>query len=103
MNKIIAVDFDGTLCKNKWPDIGEPNYRLIDYLIDEQKSGSKVILWTCRCGKYIDNAIGWCKDHGLYFDAVNSNLNEHMESFESDSRKIFAHVYIDDRAMVPFW
>lgn len=23
--KIIAVDFDGTLCENKWPDIGIPN------------------------------------------------------------------------------
>lgn len=103
MNKIIAVDFDGTLCKNKWPDIGEPNYRLIGYLIDEQKSGSKVILWTCRCGKYLSNAIDWCKEHGLYFDAVNSNLDEHMEFFESDSRKIFANVYIDDKAMVPFW
>ena len=23
-NKIIAVDFDGTLCENNWPEIGEP-------------------------------------------------------------------------------
>lgn len=22
-SKIIAVDFDGTLCENKWPEIGE--------------------------------------------------------------------------------
>lgn len=103
MNKIIAVDFDGTLCKSKWPDIGDPNYKLIKYLIDEQKAGSKIILWTCRCGKYLNNAIDWCKDRGLYFDAVNSNLDEHTELFENDSRKIFANVYIDDRAMVPFW
>lgn len=103
MNKIIAVDFDGTLCKSNWPDIGDPNHKLIEYLIGEQKSGSKIILWTCRCGKYLNNAIDWCKDRGLYFDAVNSNLDEHTELFENDSRKIFANVYIDDRAMVPFW
>lgn len=24
-SKIIAVDFDGTLCENKWPEIGEAN------------------------------------------------------------------------------
>lgn len=29
---IIAVDFDGTLCENKWPEIGIPNEELIEYL-----------------------------------------------------------------------
>lgn len=29
---IIAVDFDGTLCENKWPEIGMPNEELIEYL-----------------------------------------------------------------------
>ena len=27
--QIIAVDLDGTLCENKWPEIGEPNINLI--------------------------------------------------------------------------
>lgn len=35
--QIIAVDFDGTLCENKWPEIGEPNTELIGYLIMMQK------------------------------------------------------------------
>lgn len=30
--QIIAVDFDGTLCFSKWPDCGEPNQALINYL-----------------------------------------------------------------------
>ena len=34
--EIIAVDFDGTLCENKWPDIGEPNVDLISYLKKQQ-------------------------------------------------------------------
>ena len=42
--KIIAVDFDGTLCENKWPAIGEPNTELIDYLKTEMDRGSKLIL-----------------------------------------------------------
>ena len=47
---IIAVDFDGTLCKNCWPDIGEPNHKLIDYLMECYFNGAKLILWTCREG-----------------------------------------------------
>ena len=31
-SKIIAVDFDGTLCENKWPEIGEENEDMIYYL-----------------------------------------------------------------------
>ena len=28
----IAVDFDGTLCYSKWPELGQPNLALIEYL-----------------------------------------------------------------------
>ena len=96
--KIIAVDFDGTLCENKWPDIGVANTKLIKYLINEQKKGSKIILWTCKVGDKLDSAIEWCKKYDLYFDAVNENLKESVEEFGNESRKIFAHEYIDDRA-----
>lgn len=38
-NNIIAVDFDGTLCENKYPEIGEPNMELIDFLMNCQLNG----------------------------------------------------------------
>lgn len=41
---IIAVDFDGTLCENKWPEIGEPNKELIAYLKKRQTAGDKLVL-----------------------------------------------------------
>lgn len=47
-SKIIAVDFDGTLCENKWPEIGEPKCAMISKLKKEQLAGAKLILWTCR-------------------------------------------------------
>lgn len=96
--KIIAVDFDGTLCENMWPDIGLPNRGLITYLIHQQTLGNKVILWTCRTGEKLEAAVNWCTRQGLRFDAVNENLPEAIEVFGSDSRKIFADVYIDDRS-----
>lgn len=97
--KIIAVDFDGTLCENKWPQIGKANEKLIEYLIDQQNTGNKVILWTCRTGELLDKAIKWCTVHDLYFDAVNANIPEVINKMGGDSRKIFAHEYIDDRGV----
>lgn len=58
MSKAYAVDFDGTLCENRWPEIGEPNQELIGYLVGRRQQGDKVILWTCRkvgADVYIDD------------------------------------------------
>lgn len=96
---IYAVDFDGTLCKNKYPDIGNPNYHLINNLKELKQFGNKLILWTCREGDYLKKAIDWCAQHGLSFDAVNDNLPELTEKFNNNCRKIFADYYIDDRAI----
>ena len=96
--QIIAVDFDGTLCENTWPGIGDPNMELIKHLIWVRKSGAKLILWTCRSEERLEAAIEWCKQYGLEFDAVNDNLPEIVKSFGDNTRKIFANVYIDDRA-----
>lgn len=95
---IIAVDFDGTLCENQWPEIGLPNTKLIKELIYRRKQGDKLILWTNRVDDKLENAVNWCKEQGLEFDAINDNLPEIVESFGSNSRKVFANIYIDDRA-----
>lgn len=102
--KIIAIDFDGCLCKNCYPEIGSPNWIAIFSAINEQKSGAKLILWTCRQGDLLKRAVLWCVRHGLYFDAVNDNLPEMIEVFNgSNSRKIFANEYWDDRSVSVAW
>lgn len=95
-SKIIAVDFDGTLCENKWPEIGEANEDMIYYLRKRQAEGDKLILWTCRVGDMLRKAINWCYNYGLIFNAVNENLPEIIDSFGSDTRKIFANEYIEE-------
>ena len=92
----IAVDFDGTLCVSQFPEIGEPNWSLINYLIWWREQGNKLILWTCRGGKNLENAVKWCSEHGLEFDAVNENIPERTEFYGNDSRKVGADYYIDD-------
>ena len=99
--RIIAVDFDGTLCFSDWPALGEPNRPLIEYLRAQQSSGNRLILWTCRAGEALERAVSWCKDHGLTFDAVNDNLPEIIEKYGNNSRKITCDYYIDDKALLP--
>lgn len=98
MPKVIAVDFDGTLCENKFPEVGRPCQPVIDAAKFEQRSGAKLILWTCRAGKELEEAVAAASEWGLTFDAINENLPEVIESFGSDTRKIFANEYWDDRA-----
>lgn len=98
MKRVIAVDFDGTLCENRWPEIGEPNNALIRQLKEERERGAKIILYTCRQYRMLRDAVKWCKKQGLEFDAVNQNLPERIKAFRGDTRKISADIYIDDRA-----
>ncbi len=99
---IIAVDFDGTLCVDAYPGIGEANMQLIRLLACRQAAGDKLILWTCRCGRQLLEAVNWCRMHGLTFDAVNDNLPEVIAKWGNDSRKVSADVYIDDRSVQPW-
>lgn len=98
--KIIAVDFDGCLHDGNWPDIGEPNWDAINELIRRKSNGDKVILWTCREGEQLEEAVMWCLNHYLKFDAVNDNLETNKAFFGNNSRKIYAHEYWDDKAVV---
>ena len=98
---IIAVDFDGTLCENAWPEIGDAKYIILNAVIDARCRGDKIILWTNREGEELEEAVRWCASHGLRFDAVNENLPELKEKYGNDTRKIGADIYIDDKAVTP--
>ena len=98
--KVIAVDFDGTLCVNKWPEIGAPNRTVIDRLKAQQRAGDRVILWTCREGALLDKALQWCANYGIRFDAVNNNLPERIRQYGDNPRKVSADEYWDDKAVL---
>jgi len=100
---IIAVDFDGVLVHDSYPNIGRPHIGVINGLIERQKKGDKIILWTCRCGPYLLDAVSFCRNMGLEFDAVNENLPMMIEKYGTDSRKVYADCYIDDRNKDSDW
>lgn len=95
--KIIAIDFDGTLVKNKFPEIGEINPNVWGAALRAKAAGIKIILWTSRTGDVLNKAVQFCTDHGLTFDAINDNIPE-VKALGWDARKVFATLYIDDRS-----
>jgi len=94
---VIAVDFDGTIVEHKYPKIGKTQLFAFETLKELQKQKHKLILWTYRAGKELEEAVEFCKQNGIEFYAVNSNYpNEKFEEAKI-SRKIYADIYIDDR------
>jgi len=99
MNKIIAIDFDGTIVKHMYPGIGESNQNVLDAIFEEKSKGSKFILWTCRGGEKLEEAVEWCKSQGIEFDAINEDVQEVKESEfgATKSIKVYADEYWDDK------
>lgn len=97
---IVAVDFDGILCTNKFPEIGLPNYDMISLIRRLIDKGHEVILWTTRNGDELEAAVDWCERFGLHFCSVNepapSNDKEYRTKYPTQSRKVYADLYIDD-------
>ncbi|WP_152285808.1 BT0820 family HAD-type phosphatase [Flavicella marina] len=93
---IIAVDFDGTIVENAYPKIGKPIMFAFETMSALQKQGHRLILWTVRSGKSLEEAVNFCKKNGIEFYAVNKNYPEENLD-QHTSRKINADYFIDDR------
>ena len=102
----IAVDFDGCLCKDKFPEIGEKNTKGIQTLDHYKNKAVRqgldpiIILWTCRTdraeGNYLSEAVEWCKREGIHIDFVNENP---LSPYGDWQRKLHSDIYIDDKAV----
>jgi hypothetical protein len=100
---IIAIDFDGTIVEHDYPKIGKPVPFAIETLLKLQEERHRLLLWTVRDGKLLDEAIDYCEKRGLKFYAANKNFPE--EEAASATRKLNADLYIDDRNVggLPDW
>lgn len=93
---IFAIDFDGTIVENKFPDIGNPNPGAIETIKALLENGHKVFLWTMR-GRArspkdrdtLGEALSWLSENGI-------KIPFRSPAQFSTSQKQFAHVYIDD-------
>jgi hypothetical protein len=92
----IAVDFDGTIVEHEYPEIGKEKLFAFQTLKELENMGARLILWTFRAGKELDDAVDFCRKNGIEFYAVNKNYPEEIFD-ETVSRKIDADIYIDDK------
>ncbi len=98
----IAVDFDGTIVEHKYPEIGKTVLFAFEAMKELQKRGHKLVLWTFRAGKRLEEAVEFCKKNGIEFYAVNKSFPEEKFDAEDISRKIDADLFIDDRNLNGF-
>ena len=102
----IAVDFDGTIVTHEYPKIGKEIPFAIQTLKMLQQDGHKLILWSVRKDKLLEDAVQWCRERGLEFYAVNKEYpEEEMQNNNYYSRKLKVDLWIDDRNVggLPDW
>lgn len=102
----IAVDFDGTIVTHEYPNIGKEIPFAIQTLKLLQKDGHKLILWSVREGKLLNEAVQWCRKRGLEFYAINRDYpEEETNNSNNYSRKLKVDIWIDDRNIggLPDW
>lgn len=102
----IAIDFDGTIVDDCYPDIGREKpfaTEVLKKLIEERH---RLILWTVREGKLLDQAVEFCRKRGVEFYAVNRDYPEEERDHNRHfSRKLKVDLFIDDRNLggLPDW
>lgn len=101
--KLIAVDFDNVLFKDAYPKVGEPILENIEKVKTLGKQNS-LILWTCREGEPLKEALKACEEHGLKFNGVNSNPDWLVASWDgNDCRKLGVDFFVDDKNATLDW
>ena len=92
---IIAIDFDGTVVKHKYPLIGE-DVGAIEILKELLSNGHQLILYTMRSNEYLLEAEVYLKSRGIELYGVNENP---QQKEWTNSNKVYANLYIDDAAL----
>lgn len=100
VGKIAVIDFDGTLCKFAFPDVGpiEPNVRAA--LETLKGAGYTIKIHSCRTATYWGNDMERTGHIRLIRDFMARHKLPHDEIITSVTvDKPIADVYIDDRAV----
>lgn len=96
-NKVVAVDFDGTITdRNCFPNISGLRPHCVEALQTISNQGNKIFLWTCRTGNSLKEAVNFCLKNGIALCGINESPYDNVNV---GGRKPIADFYIDDRNM----
>lgn len=95
-HRFMAFDFDGTIVSNKFPEIGDPNESVIEYMqrFWHDSIWHRIIIWTCRSGNYAAQAAEFLREQEIPYDFINEN-----PIVDYGGRKVFANAYVNDRCV----
>jgi len=99
---ILAIDFDGTICRGKYPNIDGLQPYAKEVINRLYHAEHYLIINTCRSGEQLLEAINYMLQQGIQFHRVNDNHPEESARYNNNSRKIYAHLYIDDKNLGGF-
>jgi hydroxymethylpyrimidine pyrophosphatase-like HAD family hydrolase len=99
---VFAIDFDGTIVKDDYPNIGEPILDAITAMKEIKRQGHKIIIWSCRVEPQLSEMRTFLVSNNIPFDYINENCPIKIAHYNNDTRKIGADYYIDDK-MVGHW
>ena len=92
----IALDFDGTCVRHKYPDVGSDCTDVLESLQALINDGDELILFTMRSGVQLDDAVKWFKDRDIKLHGVQYSPGQ---TLWTSSNKCYAELYIDDAAL----
>jgi len=102
---IIAIDFDGTIVEEKYPEVGSLRPHAADIIQQLKTDGHFVIIWTCRAGKPLNDAVDFLNKNNVPFDAVNTHEPNNILVYGMGAKKVYADVYVDNNQVgeLPDW
>lgn len=102
---ILAIDFDGTIAELSFPEVGALRKDADTVIRQLKEDGHKIVINTCRTGRYEGMAEDFLIKNNIPYDFINSNFPELITQYKQDCRKISADIYIDDKCLMglPSW
>lgn len=97
--KYFAIDFDGTIAYDAYPNIGELIPGAKETMAKIRELGGQIVIWTCRTDEALENAIKFLADNGIEYDKFNESFDHNVNLYGNDTRKVYADIYIDDRSL----
>lgn len=103
--KILAIDFDGTIVDDCFPDVGNLKPGAKEAINDLYDAGFKVIIWTCRSGVNLLKAVEFLAKEGVKYHHINQSCPDNVKLYGCDTRKVYADIYVDDKGLLqlPHW
>ena len=97
--QIVLVDFDGTICQFKYPDMGEPIKGARHFMKGLIARGLKPVIWSCRMSPEhytqeerwtsMSRIAKWCEEHKIPYHSIDDGTHG----------KRLCLAYVDDRGV----